>query len=230
VGQLFALVPAHRDGDRTQSMLRRSPIRLLAICTVGITGSMAVGSASAYAVGGGYTPNGAPPSAVAAGFTSVIEAQNITPAGGTLTSSYGGQSFVLTIPPHSLCRTKEVVITTPVFGALNVGPGLSAVAGIGVAFINPRTGRKYDGTLSPPVTLTITDSAIASGDMVDSITGPGQYSVYTAATVTKGSAVITFDSDPNFAVVAHNPTGGHPPGPGGGRGRPPHRWDSSHHH
>jgi hypothetical protein len=156
-------------------------------------------------------------------------AENISPAGGTLTDPYGGGSFVLTIPPHALHRTKEVVITTPDLGALNVGRGLSAVAGIGVAFINPRTGRKYDGTLSPSVTLTITDPTIVSGDTVESITGPGQFSVYTAATVSKGSAVITFDSDPNFAVVAHDRSGGHPPGPKGGGGRP-HRWDSPHGH
>jgi hypothetical protein len=154
-------------------------------------------------------------------------AENITPAGGTLTDPYNGESFVLTVPPHALRRTKEVVITAPDFGALNVGRGLSAVAGIGVAFINPRTGQKYDGTLSPPVTLTITDPAIASGDMIESIIGPRQLSIYRAATVTKGRAVITFDSDPNFAVVAYDSAGEHPPGPGGGRGRPPW-WDTSH--
>jgi hypothetical protein len=211
------------------SMVRRGSIRIVAVFTISVIGSLAVASASAYAFGGGYSPGGAPPSAVAAGFTSVIEAQNITPAGGTLTSSYGGRSFVLTIPPHSLRRTKEVVITVPNLGALNVGRGLTAVAGIGVALLNPRTGRKYDGTLSPPVTLTITDPAIASGDTIESITGPGQFSMYGTATVTNGRAVITFDSDSNFAVVAHDPVGNHPPGPGGGRGGP-HRWGSSHGH
>lgn len=209
-------------------MLRGSLIRFFAICMVSAIGSMAAASPSAFAAGTGYGPT-APPSAAAAGFSSVVMAENITPAGGTLTDPDGGQSFVLTIPPHALRRTKEVVITTPDFGVLNVGRGLSAVAGIGVAFINPRTGRKYDGALSPSVTLTITDPAIASGDTVESITGPGQFSTYSAATVTKGSAVITFDSDPNFAVVANDRTGGHPPGPRGGAGRS-HRWDSSHGH
>jgi hypothetical protein len=209
-------------------MLRRSTIRFVGVCTLSTVGSLAVASGSASAAGTGYGPT-APPSAAAAGFTSVIMAENITPAGGTLSDPYGGESFVLTIPPHALHRTKEVVITTPDLGALNVGRGQSAVAGIGVAFINPRTGRKYNGTLSPSVTLTITDPAIENGDTVESITGPGQFSVYRAATVTKGSAVITFDSDPNFAVVANDHAGGHPPEPRGGGGRS-HRWNSSHGH
>ena len=68
-----------------------------------------------------------------------------------------------------------MVVTAPDLGALNVGRGVSAVAGIGVAFINPRTGRKYDGMLNPSVTLTIMDPAIVSGDTVESITGPGQF-------------------------------------------------------
>jgi hypothetical protein len=209
-------------------MLRTSPIRLFAICTLSTVGSLVIASGSASAAGTGYGPT-APPSAAAAGFTSVITAENITPAGGTLTGSYGRESFVLTIPPHALRRTKEVVITVPDLGALNVGRNLSAVAGIGVAFINPRTGEKYNGTLSPPVTLAITAPAIARGDMIESITGPGQFDFYRAATVTTWRAVITFDSDPNFAVVGYDRAPGYPPGPGGGRGRSPW-WDPIHGH
>ena len=202
--------------------------RFVAIAAVAVVSALAVAGGSASAAGNGYGPT-APPSAAAAGFTTVVEAQNVGPAGGTLTGSYGGQSFALTIPRHALPATKEVVITQPDVTTLSVGRGLRAVAGIGVAFINPFTGQKYNGTLSPPVTLTIADPVIAGNDMIESITGPGQFSIYRWATVTKGRVLIVFDADPNFAVVASNGAGGHPPGPRRGPGRP-HRWGSPHGH
>ena len=198
-------------------MSERNLCRRFSVGIVCLAGTTFLASSAAGAAGNGYGPT-APPSAVIAGFTSVVEAQNITPAGGIITGSYAGESFTITIPPRALHRTQEVVITAPDLRTLNVGKNSTAVAGIGIAFVNPRSGREYGEALSRPATLTITDTAIAIGDVVVAIVGPYQFRADGAATVAKGSAVITLGGDANFAIVGDKHTQGRPPGSGNPRG------------
>ena len=101
-------------------MSERNLCRRFSVGIVCLAGTTFLASSAAGAAGNGYGPT-APPSAVIAGFTSVVEAQNITPAGGIITGSYAGESFTITIPPHALHRTQEVVITAPDLRTLNVG-------------------------------------------------------------------------------------------------------------
>jgi hypothetical protein len=194
-------------------MSERKLSRRFGLSIVCLAGSTFLLSSAAEAAGNGYGPS-APPSAVVAGFTSVVEAQSISPSGGTLSGSYAGESFTITIPPRSLQRIQEVVITAPDLRTLNVGRDSTAVAGLGVAFISPRTGRKYGEALSRPVTLTIADSAISRGDTVISIIGPDQFSIYGASTVAQGRAVIALGGDANLAIAGNSHAGGHLPGQG----------------
>jgi hypothetical protein len=217
-------------------MSERNLIRRFGVGIVCLAGSTFLASSAADAAGNGYGPT-APPSAVAAGFTSVVEAQSITPAGGSVTGSYAGETFAITIPARALQQTEEVVITAPDLKTLNVVRNSTAVAGIGVAFISPRTGRKYGEAPSRPVTLTITDAAISGGDTVVSIVGQDQFNAYGAATVAPGRAVITLGGDANIAIVESSHAGGppprqgsgHPPGQRSGNPRGPGR-DSGHRH
>jgi hypothetical protein len=95
-----------------------------------------------------------------------------------------------------------VWISTGIPSTLNVGSGQTVEADFSVALVDPTTGEEMSGPFSSPISLTISDPSIAPGDSVVIVTAPGQTTTVSGAQVAQGDAVVTFTTDPNFAVVA----------------------------
>jgi hypothetical protein len=163
----------------------------VALCVVGAT--------SAYAAGSGYG-NSPPPSAAAGGFHKVVTSLTVGVAGGTLTGSAYGASAKIKIPRESLRRAGEVVVTAGPPQNIQPGKGMKVVADFSVVVLNPNNGVKLKGEFNPPMVVTIRDKNIVIGDHVVAVTSVGHSKPITAH-VSNGVAVISFNVDPNFAVV-----------------------------
>ena len=95
--------------------------------------------------------------------------------------------------------------------SVDAGTDSTVVADFSVSVLDPNTGAPLTGPFNPAITLTISDPSIVAGQTVLVVTGPGQVSTVSGAQVTQGQAVVTFTTDPNFAVVSTSTT----PVPGG---------------
>jgi hypothetical protein len=145
-----------------------------------------------------------PPTGVAppGGYSDVITSQTITPAGGTIGPVVvDGATVTLVIPAGAFPVSVQITITAP--NLLAVGDagtaGYRVVAGVGIQV--QEHGSAYRGTFLKPLTLTIRSSSITSSSVVVIWNGTA-FVTETDATVASGVAVVRFDTDPDFAVLA----------------------------
>lgn len=176
-------------------------IRGFAVFAIIITTSL-FSAAQAFGVGSGYGSSAPPSSATAAGFDTIVATQTFSSSGGTITGSANGATALVTIPSGSLPSGGQVVISAGTPSSVNAGTQVTVVTDFSIAILNPSTGAKLNGPFSPPLTVTITDPSIVPGDSVVAISAPGVTSPVTSVQITKGKAIITFSTDPNFAVVS----------------------------
>lgn len=175
----------------------RGVVALVAIITVSLFSGV-----QAFAVGSGYGSSAPPSSASAAGFSTVVATQTFSSSGGTINGSANGATASVTIPSGSLPNGGQVVISAGTPSSVNAGGNVTVVTDFSIVILNPSTGAKLNGPFSPPLTVNISDPSIVPGDSVVSVTAPGVTSPVTTVQITKGQAVITFTTDPNFAVVS----------------------------
>jgi len=167
---------------------------------------------SAAFVGGSVRAAGAasvygpvPPAAGAAppgSYSDVITSQTITPAGGTIGPvTVDGATLTLVIPAGAFPVSVQITITeADLFAVGNAGTaGYKAVAGVGVQV--EENGSPYPGTFLKPLTVTIRSSSITSSSVVMVWNGTA-FVAEPDSTVTSGGAVVSFDTDPDFAVLS----------------------------
>lgn len=177
----------------------------------GAVGLIALGGAVAYAAGSGYTPGTTTvPSGTPGGFTQVVTAQTISPTTTTTTNisvAVDNTPVTVSITPGTFSTPAQVVVTSPVLSQVTSSlsslglPGYSAIAGLGVNVVNT-SGLPLTGTFLKPLTVTVHNAAIKSGDKIVEWNAQGTFSTLTSATVSNGVASWTFQQDPAFAVVA----------------------------
>ncbi|MDA8062709.1 MAG: hypothetical protein M0T80_09845, partial [Actinomycetota bacterium] len=151
----------------------------------------------AFAAGSGYGPPGASSSPSAGGFTKVVASTTAVPAASSLSGSYGGSKFALSIPSGDFTTPTQVTAYAPT----NLS-SVRGVAGIEIVFSNPATGSRLTGTsLLKPITVVLSGAGIVKGDVVEVYNGT-RYVAYTGSYSTStGSVSITIDADPTFVVV-----------------------------
>lgn len=155
-----------------------------------------------------YGPS-VPVSGAPGGFAAVVTSRTITPAGGTITATVDGALVTLTIPPGAFPVPVQITITAPALAAIGSAgfAGFLAVSGVGIQV--EENGSPYPGTFLKPITLTIRSSAITSSSAMVVWNGTAFVSD-PGATVSAGTAMTSFDRDPNFAVLSPSGTTGGP--------------------
>lgn len=182
------------------------PTLLLAFASLATTiVTITFGTSGAFAAGSGYGPQGPPPGAVGAGFTTVIAAQTVSASGGSVSGSAFGATITVSVPRGSLPNGGEVVLAAGPPSTIDVGRGFSVIADCSVDILDPSTGNPLPGPFSPPISITINDPSIRIEDLLVTVPVPGQQVPVAGSSVGVGQAVGTFSSDPNFAVVRFAP-------------------------
>jgi hypothetical protein len=158
-----------------------------------------------------YGPPPPPPSAPPpGGFSEVVTSRTITPAGGVIGPVIiDGATVRLVIPAGAFPAPVQITITEPNLRAFDgAGPaGYKLVVGVGIQV--QENGSDYPGAFLKPLTLTIRSFSIRSSSIVVVWNGAAFVPV-NDATVSWGVAVVTFDSDPDFAVLSPTRTGAAP--------------------
>lgn len=140
----------------------------------------------------GYAPTPTPTPTTPPGVSgTVVSTCTVQPSGGSCTATVNGCTITTTIPPGAFTIPTQILFST---GAAPTGVSGTVVCTFGISVV--QNGSKITGTFSPAAALTVTSGSIAVGDEL--VRGSTVIATATAA----GSVSSSFDSDPNFAVVA----------------------------
>ena len=157
----------------------------------------------ASAAGSGYSPAPVPPNPVApstvCGTGSVISSSNVGTAGGTVTATVDGSTVTVDVPGGALPSSGVQVEITDITPVTTIPSGTSLVLAFGVNFCVD--GTKFTGTFATPVTVTVTDPAIAPGQTLYVQTATGLVQI-TPTSISDGSFTVTITGDPSFVLVA----------------------------
>lgn len=184
---------------RWRQMRRLGP--RVAIVMVG-SAALAVAAAGGALASTGYGPPAPVAPAVPGGFSAVVTSQTIGPASGKIGPvDVDGIPTTLTIPAGAFPGRVQITLTAPNLAGVGAAgfAGHSAVAGVGIRV--QENGSTYPGTFLKPLTLTMSSSSITRSSVVVVWNGAA-FVTESSATVTAGLATVSFDSDPNFAVLA----------------------------
>lgn len=156
-----------------------------------------VGASPAFAAGSGYGPPSSTSSTSAGGFTAVAASQTVNSSGAKITATFGGETYVISIPAGDFTAPTQVTVYAPT----DLG-SIGASAGIEVVFSDPATGKSLSGTtLKTPIDVVVSSSAITKGDVVEVFNGSSFVDYTGTYSTSTGSANIEVTSDPTFAVV-----------------------------
>jgi hypothetical protein len=183
-----------------------SSVRLLRL--LGRPAIVAVGAAAILTAAAGaalaardYGPPPPGPS-VPGGFSVVVTSQTVGPEGGTIGPVAAGRLHVtLRVPAGAFPVRVQITVTSPNVSAIGDAGyvGFRAVAGVGIRV--QEHGATYPGTFLKPLTMTVSSGLITESSVV--VVWNGSAFVIDHAAVTRaGSGTVTFDSDPDFAVLA----------------------------
>lgn len=180
--------------------------RLSALVSAGLltlVTTLALATGTAMAAGTGYyTPP--PRTVVPGGFTAVVTSQIIGPAGGTKNISLGnGVQLEIDIPAGTFTQNVVFTIFTP--NLISIGNGgvnnYHAVAGL--RFIVTEGSSLYSGNFNHSIIFSLISTNITTSSKVVIWNG-SSFVIYNNATVSNGKAIISVDSDPDFAVLSPN--------------------------
>jgi hypothetical protein len=140
------------------------------------------------------------------GFTAVVTSMPITPAGGTVGPvTVDGASVGVHVPAGAFSQDVLLTITAPDLAAIKAMPGFHVVAGAGVGV--SLNGSPYPGTFLKPVTVTFSSPKIMPASAVVVWNGSA-FVTDPASMAMAGSASVSFDTDPAFAVESPTTSAG----------------------
>jgi hypothetical protein len=132
------------------------------------------------------------------GFTEVVTTVTITPAGGVVGPvTVDGAQVTVDVPPGAFPVDVQLTITEPHLPAITPTPGFTVTAGAGIQVT--LNGSPYPGTFLKPVTVTFTSPNITASSQVVVWNG-SSFVTDSNSTSRAGSASVSFDTDPAFAV------------------------------
>lgn len=171
-----------------------------ALGAVGLTAAARASTRSAAAV----TEHGTPPPSGRPGFTTVVTTSTVCPAGATLGPvRIDGVQTTLTVPPGAFAECVKIIIASGDKSLLAkaVFTGFHIVTAAGVQVL--LNGAPFPGTFLEPLTLSWQSPVRTAGTAVTVWNG-ASLAVDPAGTASAGGESVTFDSDPDFALVSPN--------------------------
>jgi len=187
---------------------RKFIIRAIELTFIALISAVCVaGSVRAASAASSYGPP-PPASGVAppGGYSDVVTSQTISTAGGTVGPvTVDGATVTLVVPAGAFPVSVQITLTGPdLFAVGSAGTtGYKAVAGVGIQV--QKNGSTYPGTFLKPLALTIRSSSITSSSVVVAWNGTA-FVTESDSTFTAGAAVVSFDTDPDFAVLSPSGT------------------------
>jgi hypothetical protein len=169
------------------------------LSVIALIGAAAVcGTAGIAAAATAYGPPPPPTSVPPGGFTAVVTSVTIGPAGGTIGPvSVDGVDLTIAVPPGTFPAVVQITVTAADLGLITPPAGSTVVAGAGIEVT--LNGAPYPGTFLNAVTATFRASTITpSSDVV--VWNGTSFVIDPASTTTAGTATVSFDTDPDFAV------------------------------
>jgi hypothetical protein len=169
---------------------------------LGLAGAAAIGGLATAAQASTSHITDSPPPPSLPGFSAVITSVTVGPAGKIIGPfTVQGASVELAVPPGAFPANVQVTITK---GDLDVLAG-TAFAGFtldtAVGVQAELNGALYPGTFLKPLTLMFRDPAITAAS-VAAIWNGVSLMAGASATATPGVLSVSFDSDPDFAVMS----------------------------
>lgn len=168
----------------------------MAVLGLGFTVALA---GPAGAAGDGYTqppPPTSPPVTVCPA-EAAVNSTTVGSNGGSVSGTVDGSGVTVTVPAGSFPNGAQVFITVGPAPAV-VPSGDVLVLQFGVEFcVN---GSKFQGTITPPVTVTVTNPSIHPGQSL--FLQEGSTLIPANANIGNGSLTVTVTSDPDFVLVA----------------------------
>lgn len=156
----------------------------------------AASATSAFAAGTGYGPSINPGTPAGGGFSQVVLSKTVPTSGGTFTATSKGDTYSFNTLPGTFQVPVQVTVEAPTDIS-----AVHGVAGVEIGFYSTSGIPLPPASLAKPITVTVVNPAIKSGDLVEMFEG-GHYVAYTGRTsVANGSAAISVTSDPVFAIV-----------------------------
>lgn len=159
-----------------------------------------------WAATGGYGPT-APSSPSAPGLGTVVCAETIGVGGGTVNAMINNAMVTITVPANTFTAPIQIICSTGV----NSPSGLNgATPQVLFAISVDQNGTKLTSSFANPISATVSASAITANASVFRWTGT-TYVMDPSWTVSAGSAMGSFSSDPAFAVAAPAAAAATPP-------------------
>lgn len=190
-------------------MAIRRIMSALAVGGMAIGLSVLAAPATAFAAGSGY--GGAPPAPGGTGaFATVVVAQTIGPAGGSVTAVVDGATVVMTVPAGDFTSSVQAVISAGNLTQLT-NTGISGTPFLAFAAQVDQNGAKLAGPFAHPITITVTDASITSSTTVYQQSGT-TYVASSGWTVSSGTASGGFTVDPDYVFANPAATGAPIPG------------------
>ncbi|HEV3383152.1 MAG TPA: hypothetical protein VG142_19475 [Trebonia sp.] len=149
-----------------------------------------------------YAPPPPPPAPPAPGFTGVATSVTVGPAGAAIAPGFiDGAAVTVTVPAGAFANTVQITVTAGAVGTLAPAAftGYRVVTALGVQV--ELNGAPYPGTFLKPITVTWRDGAITSASLVTTWNGVS-LAIDPSSTSSPGVATVTFDADPDFAILS----------------------------
>jgi hypothetical protein len=132
------------------------------------------------------------------GFTAVVTTVTVGPGGGTIGPlTVDGATLTITVPAGAFSSPVQVTVTAPDLAAIPPQSGHTVVAGAGITV--GLNGAVFPGTFLKPITATFGSPKITAASDVTVWNGSA-FVTDPNSSDSAGSASVSFDSDPDFAV------------------------------
>jgi hypothetical protein len=157
------------------------------------------GSASQHGAHSQYGPPPVTTPAPPGGFTTIVTTVTVGPAGATIGPlTVDGAALTIVVPAGAFAADVQLTVTAPDLAAIPPQGGATVAAGAGITI--SQGGAAYPGTFLRPITATFAAPAITAASSVVVWNGTAFVTAPGSATAA-GTASVSFDSDPDFAVM-----------------------------